>query len=122
MGKMFSLMNKSLKTFGKAMSQVAKEYETIGDDSSIEAQSHAQVSIIKSGDCGYAFVKGTLTLRNQIILDNQSLVHTFCNPNFVSADLQEDSCNTRAMVASNQSTMLLISKDLQSLFVFCRRQ
>ena len=31
MGKMFSLMNKSLMTFGKAMSQVAKKYETISD-------------------------------------------------------------------------------------------
>ena len=44
MGKMFSSMNKSLKTFGKAMSQVAEEYDTIGDDNSIGAQSHAQVS------------------------------------------------------------------------------
>ena len=85
MGKMFSLMNKSLKTFGKAaMSQVAKEYETISDDSSIGAQSCAQVISTKSEDCGYAFVIGTLTLRNQILLDNQSLVHEFCNPNFVS--------------------------------------
>ena len=66
-------MNKSLETFGKAMSQVAKEYETIGDDSSIGAQSHAQVSSIKSEVCGYDFVMSTLTLRNQILLDNQSL-------------------------------------------------
>ena len=40
--------------------------------------SHAQVS-------GYTFVMGTLMLRNEILFDNQSLVHVFCNPNFVSA-------------------------------------
>ena len=84
MGKMLSSMNKSLKTFGKAMSQVAEKYETIGDDSSTGAQSHAQVSNIKYEDCGYAFVMGTLIWRNQILLDSQSSVHVFCNPNFVS--------------------------------------
>ena len=76
MGKMFSSMNKSLKTFGMAMSQVAKEYESIAGDSSIGAQSHAQVISIKFEDCGYAL--------NQLLLDNQFLVHVFCNPNFVS--------------------------------------
>ena len=76
MGKMFSLMNKSLKTFGKSMSQVAKEF---GDDISIVAQSHAQVSSIKikSEDCGYAIVLGTLTLRNQILLDSQPVFGAF---------------------------------------------
>ena len=41
---MFSLMNKSLKTIGKAVSQVAKECETIGDDNSLGAQSHVSCS------------------------------------------------------------------------------
>ena len=39
-------MNKSIKTFGKAMSQVSEEFEYLGDDSSVGAQSHAQVGRI----------------------------------------------------------------------------
>ena len=43
---MLGVMNKSIKTFGKAMSQVSEEFEHFGNDNSIGAQSHAQVSAL----------------------------------------------------------------------------
>ena len=48
MGKMFSSINKTFKTMGKAMSQVSKEIAAFGDDDSIGAQSHALVGFIKN--------------------------------------------------------------------------
>ena len=69
---MFGEMNKTIKTFGKAMSQVSEEYEHLADDSSIGAQSHAQVG--RTGLCnrGYAFAARSLSLRDFVLLDNQS--------------------------------------------------
>ncbi len=42
-GKMFTSINKTFKTMGKAMSQVSKEIGAFADDGSIGAQSHALV-------------------------------------------------------------------------------
>jgi hypothetical protein len=78
-GKMFTLINKTLRTMGKAMSQVSKEIGAFADDVSIEAQSHALVDQNSS----YAFAIGTATMRECLLLDNQSLVHVFCNPEYV---------------------------------------
>ena len=71
-GKMFGEMNKNIKTFGKAMSQVSKEYKFLGDDASIGAQSHAQVGRIGLGNHEYAFASQSQSLRGQVLLDNQS--------------------------------------------------
>jgi hypothetical protein len=75
-GKMFTLINKTFKTMGKAMSQVSEEIGAFADDDSIGAQSHALVDWNSS----YAFAIGTATMRECLLLDNQSLVHVFCNP------------------------------------------
>jgi hypothetical protein len=76
-------MNKTLKTFGKALSQVSEVVDNLSDDASIGAQSHAQVGRIGLGNRGYAFASRSLSLRDYVLLDNQSLVHVFCNPELV---------------------------------------
>lgn len=81
---MFGEMNKSLKTLGKAMSQVSKEFEHLDDDGSIGAQSHAQVSSIGLDSRGFAFAARPNLLRGQVLLDNQSSVHVFCDPELVT--------------------------------------
>ena len=43
MKKVFGAMDKSLKTFGKAMSQISEDYDNLIDKECIGAQSHAQV-------------------------------------------------------------------------------
>ena len=83
MRDMFGAMNKSIKTFGKAMSQVSEEFEHLADNTSIGAQSHAQVGRIGLEDRGYAFAARLSSLRGHILLDNQSSVHVFCDPNLV---------------------------------------
>ena len=83
MGKMLGAMNKSIKTFGKAMSQVSEEFEHLGKDDSIGAQSHSQVGRIGLEDRVYAFAARSSLLRGHVLLDNQSSVHVFCDPNMV---------------------------------------
>ncbi len=78
-GKMFTLINKTFKTIGKAMSQVSKEIGAFADNDSIGAQSPALVDWNSS----YAFAIGTATMRECLLLHNQSLVHMFCNPEYV---------------------------------------
>jgi hypothetical protein len=76
---MFDSINKTFNTMGKAMSQVSKEIGTFDDNDSIGAQSHALVDWNSS----YAFAIGTARMRECLLLDNQSLVHVFCNPEHV---------------------------------------
>ncbi len=79
-GKMFNSINKTFKTMGKAMSQVSEEIGAFDDDDSIGAQSHALVDWNSS----YAFAIGTATMRECLLLNNQSLVHVFCNPEYAN--------------------------------------
>ena len=62
------------------MSQVSKEIGAFADDDSIGVQSHALVD----WDSSHAFAIGTATMRECLLLDNQSLVHVFCNPEYVN--------------------------------------
>jgi hypothetical protein len=82
MGKMLRAMNKSIKTFGKAMSQVSEEFQHLGDDDSIGGQSHAQIGW--AGSREYAFASRSTSLRGHVLLDNQSSVHVFCDPEMVT--------------------------------------
>ncbi len=67
-GKIFTLINKTFKTLGKAMSQVSKEIGAFADDGSIGAQPHALVVV--DWDSIYAFAIGTSTMRECLLLDN----------------------------------------------------
>jgi hypothetical protein len=69
---------------GKALSQVHKEIGILADDESFEEQSHAQIGMVMCGKKSYSFATGNFSMRNHLLLDNQSLVHVFCNPQFVS--------------------------------------
>jgi hypothetical protein len=80
-GKMFTLINKTFKTMGKAMSQVSK-VGAFADDGSIGAQSHAHYasfSKLENHAKNYAFAIGADIMRECLLLDNQSSVHVFCN-------------------------------------------
>ena len=55
---MFSSINNTFKTVGKAMSQVSKEIAAYGDEDSIGAQSHALVGFIKNDLSSYDFANG----------------------------------------------------------------
>jgi hypothetical protein len=65
--KMFGEMNKTMKTFGKALSQVSEVVDNLSDDASIGAQSHAQVGRVGLGNCGYAFALQSLSLRDYVL-------------------------------------------------------
>jgi hypothetical protein len=65
-GKMFTSINKTFKTMGKAMSQVSEEIGAFVDNDSIIAQSHALID--RSSSC--AFANGTATMRECLLLDN----------------------------------------------------
>ena len=81
---MLSLINNAFKTMGKALSQVHKEIGTLADDESFEEQSHAQIGMVMCSKTSYSFATGKFSMRNHLLLDNQSLVHVFCNSQFVS--------------------------------------
>jgi hypothetical protein len=75
-------IQKSIKTMGKAMTQLGKGADF--DDDLFEEQSHAQVSAEWQGS-QYSFAtRRILSMRNQLLLDNQSSVHIMCNPEFVT--------------------------------------
>jgi hypothetical protein len=82
--KMLSLINNSFKTMGKAFSQVHEEIGTLAHDEDFKEQSHAQIGMVMCGRQTYSFATGKFSMRNHLLLDNQSLVHVFCNPQFVS--------------------------------------
>ncbi len=79
---------------GKAMTQISEIANF--DDELFEEQSHAQLGVVSVEDArsepqsGYTFATRTLSLRNHLLLDNQSSVHIMCNPDFVN-DIQESS-------------------------------
>jgi hypothetical protein len=80
-GKLFTLINKTFKTMGKTMSQVSKKIGAFAEDGSIGAQSHALVD----WDSIYAFtIRTSMRMRECLLLDNQSLVHVFCNQEYVN--------------------------------------
>jgi hypothetical protein len=80
-------IQKSMKTMGKAMTQLAETADF--NDDLFEEQSHAQPGIASVKDArsepqsGYSFATRALLLRNHLLLYNQSSVHIMCNPNFV---------------------------------------
>ncbi len=85
-------IQKSMKTMGKAMTQISEIANF--DDKLFEEQLHAQLGVVSVKDARseprsvYAFATRTLSLRNHLLLDNQSSVHIMCNPDFVN-DIRE---------------------------------
>ncbi len=81
-------IQKSMKTMGKAMTQISKIADF--DDKLFEEQLHAQLGVVSVKAArsepwsGYAFATRTLSLRNHLLLNNQSSVHIMCNSNFVN--------------------------------------
>lgn len=84
-GKMLTTINKQFKTMGKAMTQLHEEIADYDDDS-IEEQSHVQLgcsNVFQQTEQRFSFATAKLLLKEHLLLDNQSSVHVFCNPNFV---------------------------------------
>jgi hypothetical protein len=87
-------IQKSMKTMGKAMTQISEIADF--DNKLFEEQLHAQLGVVSVKDArseprsGYAFATRTLSLRNHLLLDNQSSVLIMCNPDFVN-DIWESS-------------------------------
>ena len=104
-GKLLLSINNAFKTMGKALSQVHEEFGALEDNESLEEHSHAQLSKVVSGT-NYSFATSKLSMRNYIMLDNQSLVHVFCNPQFVT-NVREA---VRQLILKSNSGKLPISK------------
>jgi hypothetical protein len=69
-------IQKSMKTMGKEMTQLGEGADF--DDDLFKEQSHAQVS-------AYSYTtRKTMSMRGQLLLDNQLSVHSMCNPKFVT--------------------------------------
>jgi hypothetical protein len=85
MAKAVGQINKeATKNLGRAMTQVTEVFENLGDDNSIEAQSHAQVGRIVMGGSGlYAIASQATSLEDCVLLDSCSSHHVFCNPRLV---------------------------------------
>jgi hypothetical protein len=79
-GKTLFLINNAFETMGKALSQVHEEIGILADDESFEEQSHAQIGMVMCGKKSYSFATGKFSMRNHLLLNNQSLVHVSCNP------------------------------------------
>ncbi len=68
------MIQKSIKTMGKAMTQISKIANF--DDELFEEQSHAKLGVVSveaarsEPRSGYAFATRTLSLRNHLLLDN----------------------------------------------------
>jgi hypothetical protein len=84
LSKAVGAIKDATKTLGKAMTQVSEAVESLGDDDSIDAQSHAQVGRIVMGGSGvYAFASRATSLEDLVLLDSCSSHHIFCNPRYV---------------------------------------
>ena len=91
--KVMSALSKGFKTMGKAMSQIHEEGESDISDSESE-QSHAQICNVNAflfmnktdsrQGSKYAFATSKMKMSDHLLLDNQSSVHVFCNPEYVS--------------------------------------
>ena len=83
--KVMSAISKGFKTMGKAMSQIHQDGDYDLSDSKSE-QSHAQICDVSA----YLFMNKTesratkLKMSDTLLLDNQSSIHVFCNPDYVS--------------------------------------
>ena len=103
-------IQKSMKTMGKAMTQISKIADF--DDKLFEEQSHAQLGVVNveaarsEPRSGYAFATRTLSLRNHLLLDNQSSVHIMCNPDFVN-DIRKSS---KSMILKSNGGSLPINE------------
>ena len=92
--KVMSAIGKGFRTMGKAMSQIHEEDDSdISDDDS--EQSHAQIcdasalvfmTKMEQRTTGpkYSFATTKVKMSDHLLLDNQSSVHVFCNPEYVS--------------------------------------
>ena len=69
---------------GKALAQIGKGANS--DKDSFGDQSHALLAVSDARDTrsGYLFAVKSQSIRQQLLLDNQSSVHIMCNPAFVT--------------------------------------
>jgi len=83
-----------MKTMGNAMTQLSEGADF--DDDLFEEQLHAQVS-------AYSYVtRKTMSMRDQLLLDNQSSGHIMCNPKF---DTKIRSSESPMVLKSNGGTL-----------------
>jgi hypothetical protein len=102
---MLSLINNAFKTMGKALSQVHEEIGTLADDEDFKEQSHAQIGMVLCGRQSYSFATGKFSMRNHLLLDNQSSLHVFCNPQSVS---NVRSSGRKLKLTSNRGNLLIL--------------
>ncbi len=83
-----AVIQKSMKTMDKATTQISEIANF--DDKLFEEQSHAQLGVVSVENARseprsrYAFATRASSLRNHLLLDNQSSVHIMYNPGFVN--------------------------------------
>ena len=124
MVKAVGFIKDATKQLGKAMTQVTETFEKFSDDNdSIAGQSHAQLGRIVSGGSGvYAFASRATSLKDYVLLDNQST-----DKSSVILTLFRifgggiGNWIWKVMVVSYQSIKLPTSRDLSSLCGLARR-
>jgi hypothetical protein len=115
MVKAVGFIKDATKQLGKAMTQ-AETFERFSDDNdSIAGQSHAQLGRIVSGGSGvYAFASRATSLKDYVLLDNQSTDNVFCNPRLVS-NIQRGDRQLDLESNGGIPSKLPTSRDLSSL-------